>query len=264
MYQTIQDIETYTIHKWMREELNLKGNKRDIYAIIYQQSQGGGSYNGTTQALANVVGISKRQVITILQELVAEGLLIKKEHLVNKLKYCEYWAVRRSGEKTSPPEKSGEKTSPLSPKSGEKTSPYIYIYNNYNTLSKKESEDAPAQKPKRKTFNQIIDEKVYHPAVRELLGDFIQMRTLNNKKLTNKSLELLIEDLYQLSNDPNVQIQILRKSIKNSWTELYPLPKPKEDYSPPDNKSYGPGFKNFSQRDINFKELEAAMFGMKT
>ena len=84
MSAAILDIDCYTIHSWMRSELNLKGNKRDIYAIIYQQSQGGRSYNGSTQALADVVGISKRQVITILSELVNEGLLVKKEHIKNK------------------------------------------------------------------------------------------------------------------------------------------------------------------------------------
>ena len=266
MAQTIEDIEFYTIHSWMRKDLGLKGNKRDIYAIIYQQSQGGGSYNGTAQALGNVVGISKRQVLTILSELVEEGLLIKKEHIKNKLKYCEYWAVRPSGEKTSPPDKSDEKTSPVShksgektsPESGEKTSPNIYIYNNTLVSKKEGAQDEP--KSKRKSFNQIIDEMVSDNRIRELLKDYIQMRSLNGKKMTNRALELVIKGLFDLSKDPNEQKKILEKSIKNSWTELYPLAKPKPKNDKPESKNTDVGFKNFSQRDTDLSELEKIIF----
>ena len=263
MSAAILDIDCYTIHSWMRSELNLKGNKRDIYAIIYQQSQGGCSYNGSTQALADVVGISKRQVITILSELVNEGLLVKKEHIKNKLKYCEYRAVRKSGEKISPVlQKSGEEISPVLTKSGEETSPPLYIYNNNinNNILSKKVRGAEKPKTKRKSFDEILEDKIPDIRVRAAMQDFIQVRSLNNKKLTNRSLELIIKDLYLLSSDPKDQVKIIERSVKNSWTEFYALPIPKQIKPAADDKTNKPGFTNFSQRDTNMAELEKAMF----
>ena len=273
MSAAILDIDCYTIHSWMRSELNLKGNKRDIYAIIYQQSQGGCSYNGSTQALADVVGISKRQVITILSELVNEGLLVKKEHIKNKLKYCEYRAVRKSGEEISPVSKSGEEISPVLQKtgeeispvltqSGEETSPPLYIYNNNinNNILSKKVRGAEKPKTKRKSFDEILEDKISDIRVRAAMQDFIQIRSLNNKKLTNRSLELIIKDLYLLSSDPKVQVKIIERSVKNSWTEFYALPIPKQIKSSADDKTNKPGFTNFSQRETNMAELEKAMF----
>lgn len=276
MSAAILDIDCYTIHSWMRSELNLKGNKRDIYAIIYQQSQGGGSYNGSTQALADVVGISKRQVITILRELVEEGLLVKKEYIRNKLKYCDYRALRRSGEKTSPVSKSGEKISPVSQKSGEEISPdlnesgektsprYIYINNNNinnNLVSKKEEQEA-ALKPKRKSFDEIIEDKVMDDRVKGLLKDYIQMRILNGRKMSNRSLELVIENLLSMASNPNDQITILKNSVRNSWIELYPLKKPNTaDYAAvyQSQTPAKPGFNNFKQRKTDLTELEKVL-----
>ena len=265
MPNTITEIESYTIHSWMRTELNLKGNKRDIYAIIYQQSQGGCSYNGTAQALANVVGISKRQVLAILGELVKEGLLIKKEHFVNRMKFCEYWAAKRGGEKTSSPVKKNEKTGEVSsPVGGEETSPFIYIYNtstnnttsinNIKYSSKKESEE----KPKRKTFNEIVNESLSDEKVKRLIFDYIQMRILNKRKLTNTALELVIKSLKELSSDPKEQVKILENSIRNSWIELYPLAKPKQRNDLPGAaEPKKTGFNNFSQRtNFDYKALE--------
>ena len=268
------EIEAYIVYKWMWQELGLKGSKKEVYAIIYNQSQGGDYFRGSTQAIADNIGLSKRQVITILRELVDEGLLIKKEKIKNKLKYCEYRAIRKSGEKTSPVSKSGEKTSPVSKKSGEKTSPVLaqsgeeispplYIYNNNiynnNLLSKKVREDEKP-KSKRKTFDDILEEEVPNERVRSSLKDYIQMRALNNKKMTNRALQLIIKDLNILASDPKDQVRIIERSVKNSWPELYPLPEPKQTKLPAEDKTNKPGFTNFRQRDTDMTELERVMF----
>ncbi len=239
-------IHFYTICDFMYQELGLKGAEKEIYAIVYSMGQGGGTYNGSTQALADVIGISKRQVIKLLQQLVDKGLLIKKETYKNKLKYCEYIAVRKSGEQSSPlDKKSGEQSSP---QSGEQSSPN----NKYiNKLSKKERSEP--EKQKRKTFNQIIDERVSDDRVKGLLVDYIQMRANIGKRMTNKALELTIEDLFNLSNNTNEQIKILEKSIKNSWVELYPLKPVKEV------KKESVHFEGERKSDLS--ELEKVMFG---
>ena len=69
-----------TVQGWMANDLNLKGNSLLIYAIIYGFSQvEGQTYNGSYQYLADWCGTSKRQVIRILNTLVEDGLISKKE-----------------------------------------------------------------------------------------------------------------------------------------------------------------------------------------
>lgn len=80
-----------TVQGWMANDLNLKGNSLLIYAIIYGFSQvEGQTYNGSYQYLADWCGTSKRQVIRILNTLVEDGLISKKEKEINGVKFNEY------------------------------------------------------------------------------------------------------------------------------------------------------------------------------
>lgn len=77
-------------------------------------------------------------------------------------------------------------------------------------------------------YNEIIDTLVTNPKLKAALIEFIKMRKLSKKPLTDHALELAINKLYKLSSDPETQVEIVEQSILNNWQGFFPL-KPIED-----------------------------------
>lgn len=83
-----------TIQGWMVTELNLKGNSLLIYAIIYGFSQNEDNYyKGSRQYLANWINSTVQGVSKCLKKLVEDGMILKKENVINGVKFCEYKAI---------------------------------------------------------------------------------------------------------------------------------------------------------------------------
>jgi hypothetical protein len=81
----------------------LTGNKLLVYAVIYGFCQDENSvFYGTTAYLAEWLNATKRTIINILQELTADGYIIKTESVVNGVRTCEYKIADRDIEKVSP------------------------------------------------------------------------------------------------------------------------------------------------------------------
>lgn len=79
------------IQGWMVSELGLKGNSLLIYAIIYGFSQAEGQvFSGSLQYLADWTNSTRQGALRILKNLIEAGLIIKKEKIVNGVKFCEY------------------------------------------------------------------------------------------------------------------------------------------------------------------------------
>ena len=85
----------FQVQGWMVNELGLKGNELMIYAIIYGFSQTDDQYfTGSMQYLADWTNSTKRGVNKALISLVDKGLLVKIDKVINRVKYCEYKALR--------------------------------------------------------------------------------------------------------------------------------------------------------------------------
>jgi hypothetical protein len=95
---------------------------------------------------------------------------------------------------------------------------------------------------KEESFDDIIDNSVENEDVKKELYEFIKMRKLIKRPLTNRALEMIINKLNTLSKDEKEQIKILDQSIINNWQNIYPI---KED----ERKSTGNIF-----RDIGIEE----------
>lgn len=68
------------IQGWMIKKLGLKGNELIVYALIHGFSQDGRSYYyGSTKYLMESTNLSKETVLTVLQNLVAKKLVVKKD-----------------------------------------------------------------------------------------------------------------------------------------------------------------------------------------
>lgn len=128
------DKNYFVVQGWMVSELKLTGTDLLVYALIYGFSQDGrNSFYGSTQYIADTIGVSKRTVITTLQRLTENGILEKQVDDRTGVRYCHYRAVGWGGEKSSPvvktSHKGGEKSSSGVVKNlhqgGEKSSPNI-------------------------------------------------------------------------------------------------------------------------------------------
>ena len=169
----MKDHNNFNVAGWMFNRLGLSGNEVMVYAIIYGFSQDEESkYFGSCKYMADSLGISKRQVFTIFENLVKKGFIKKIEKWERNLKFCEYQAnpdffpkndKNGGSEKTSsvmkfPAPGGDEKTSPvvknnhrgdekISPGGDEETSPNIkssYINDTTTTAEQPDSsEKAP-------------------------------------------------------------------------------------------------------------------------
>lgn len=82
------------IQGWMVSELNLKGNDLLVYAIIYGFSQDNESeFTGSLNYLATWCNSTKNGIQKNLKNLIDKGLIIKKEHYKNDIKYCSYSCI---------------------------------------------------------------------------------------------------------------------------------------------------------------------------
>lgn len=79
---------------------------------------------------------------------------------------------------------------------------------------------------KKVSYDDVLAKSNLSDTIIQSLKDFIQMRQLIKKPMTNRALELCINDLKKLSDDEETQVKIIEQSIKRNWQGLYPL---KED-----------------------------------
>ena len=111
---------------------------------------------------------------------------------------------------------------PIDKKVKENNTRYINTsITNINIENNKEQNEN--KKPKTKRFNELIMEYSDNPEIKVLLFDFLVMRREIKRPMTNKAFVLLLKKLDRLTNDDKIKVQMLEKSIENSWLSVYPL-----------------------------------------
>lgn len=110
--------------------------------------------------------------------------------------------------------------------------------------------DKEIKKESKKVSNYdlIIDELINDDDLKEALYEFIKMRKLMKKPMTDRALKQLINKLFTLSTKKDEQIQILDNSIINNWASIYPLKK--ETYSKQTRKEIVPDWMN-KKNEVN-------------
>lgn len=169
------------LHDWMINDLELEKNEIIIFAIIYGFSHTENQYfTGSLQYLAAWTQNTKRNVIRILNSLVAKGYIGKTEQYMNGVKHCKYYT------KYVPKIIAGDKLSPVVTKchvSDDKMSPCsdnlsfdTSIYNIGYSIEDNREETAPTTPPEEKIpYSEILE--AYHtlcpslPKVKKLSND---------------------------------------------------------------------------------------------
>lgn len=89
---------------------------------------------------------------------------------------------------------------------------------------------------KEQTYDHILNEKKIEGRKRDAVIEFIKMRKLIKKPLTDRALELALMKLDKLDGTESGQIEILEQSIINGWQDLYPLRKSEQKKDKPVGK----------------------------
>lgn len=108
-----------------------------------------------------------------------------------------------------------------------------YINNTINNTIDNKKERKKGKKPTN--YDSIINESIQDESVKQEIYEFIKMRKLMKKPLTDRALKLLISKLKKLSSIPAEQVQILDNSIMNNWQGIFPL----KNNSGYQNNNYG-------------------------
>lgn len=216
----IKDGNYISIQSFMVKDLKLKGNELIVYAIIYGFSQDGENrFTGSLQYICDWTNSSKQGIMKTLKILVEKGLIEKTEIYKNGVKFVEYHVTEFTSMQQS---LTGYATKfngggKQSLTGGMQQS----LPNNISSNNITDNTDKKERK-KESTYDAIIDELVYEE-VKPTVYEFIKMRKLIKKPLTDFALKKLLNKLNRLSADPQTQIEILEKSIMNNWQDVYEL-----------------------------------------
>lgn len=122
---------------------------------------------------------------------------------------------------------------------------------NSREKSLKESKGKKSKGNKNNTIPLVMDD-----ALNRALQDFMEYRKKIRKPMTERSVELLIENLGKLSGDVQEQVDILNQSIMNGWLGVFPLKKQKQE--PVGKPQTSNRFHNFEQRDTDYDAMVQA------
>lgn len=88
-------------------------------------------------------------------------------------------------------------------------------------IDKEEDKDIDKKERKKTNYDAIIDEMVADEEVKKTIYEFIKMRKLIKKPMTDRAVTMLINKLNKLSSNKDTQIKILEQSILKNYTDIY-------------------------------------------
>lgn len=75
---------------------------------------------------------------------------------------------------------------------------------------------------KKKSYDEIVNSMIDDTDIKNTIYEFIKMRKLIKKPMTDRAVTMLINKLNKLSNSKEMKIKILEKSILKNWSDIYP------------------------------------------
>lgn len=100
---------------------------------------------------------------------------------------------------------------------------------------KKSSTEEEVEERKNKggsTYDAVINDLIFNDEVKKTLYEFIKMRKLIKRPLTDFALTELIKKLESISTEPKVQVEVLKNSIVNTYPDIY-APKAEKQQAAP-------------------------------
>lgn len=88
-------------------------------------------------------------------------------------------------------------------------------------ISSTEEEEERKKGQAGSSYDAVINNLIFNEEVKNTIYEFIKMRKLIKKPLTDFALTELIKKLESISTDPQVQVEVLKKSILNNYPDIY-------------------------------------------
>lgn len=76
---------------------------------------------------------------------------------------------------------------------------------------------------KKSSYDLIIEEHTKNETLHQMIIEFIKMRKLIKKPMTDYALRRMLNELEKLANNDVQKLEILNQSIVNNWLSVYPL-----------------------------------------
>ena len=170
--------------------------------------------------------MTERQIDYALKKLIDDGIIITGKYNTNKYNQTLWYAITNFG--YSILQNCEMEQTNLSNQNDK----IVECNTNNKQANIKQQIITTNKKEEERTIDDVIGEQV--EKLKTPLRNYVKMRKAIKKPLTTYGLELAIKKLKSLSGDINEQIEIVNKSVMNSWQGLFPLkdgdkPKPTEE-----------------------------------
>lgn len=193
----------------VRYDQDLPPNAKLLYGEITALTNEKGYCWANNEYFSRLYGATKRSIQNWMEALKKGGYIdIEMEYREGKqFRYITIDNIHPMKKISSPHENNF--TPPM-----KKNSPIIIQDNNTNN-KKKVSKD--------ENYNSLIESYTNNNDLKQALVDFIKMRKLIKKPLTNRALTNIFSKLDKLNPNDDIKIKILDQSITNSWQSIYAL-----------------------------------------
>lgn len=186
-----------------------------------------GWFYSTMENVENATGLSEhfqRQAVKCLVEaklieVAYKGLPRKRYFRVNGM-----MVIQAMGDEVSPDNRQQSTTCTTSDEPHEPLLvDHVDVNNNNEQLEITGIKKEGKTRGRGETYDSIVGGFTDDEALRRAIFDFIAMRKLIKKPMTNRALRMLLSKLSKLSGDPEEQVEILDQSILHNWQTVYAL-----------------------------------------
>ena len=198
----------------VRYDTDLTANAKLLYGEITALCNEKGYCWATNDYFANLYNVSKKSISTWISQLINKNYIFSKIIYKENSKEIFYRYLQICND----PMEENVNT-PMEENVKENNT------NINNTINTKE-------RKKETNYDSIISEFNFSEEVKTEIHEFIKMRKMKKKPLTDRALKIQLNKLIKLSNNEEEQIKIIDKSIVSCWDEFYEI---KENKKQTDN-----------------------------
>lgn len=213
----------------VRYNKSLTANAKLLYGELTALCNKEGYCWANNDYFANLYGTSKKTISRWISSLVENqyisSTMVYKDN-TREILYRKIRILPLAGPILKNVAPYGQNSSTLPPKTSRGRDKKVKDNNTYNITSNITTEKERKKGKKQTSYDQIINSEVTDESVKAELYEYIKMRKMIKKPMTDRALVLLINKLQDLSKNADEAVQILDQSITGNWMSVYPL---KED-----------------------------------
>lgn len=228
----MKDTSHFVVQGWMLNQLHLKGNTLQVFAIIHGFSHSeDNEYKGSLQYLCEFTGASRSTVIRSLTELQERGFIDKREVYENGVKFNRYKSsvdmsvyFDTPGIKMTPPPCQNDTTP------GIKMTPHN-IDDNIDYINPHNPPEGEQPKPKRKRKSDSAEDVEaavkafgYPESTNERLREWLEIRNAKRTPNTVSAIHKCIKNLPGMAKASQMGIDdYLDQVIMRGWAAFYEI-----------------------------------------